>query len=606
MLAEKLFTLFRGRTDIALADSTNGRMECERSPLSAARIHDEHLSGERCLGFYLLDETDRVRCSAVDIDNHTDKPDDRWREKADTLYFALCGVDVRPVVEVSQSGEGAHLWLFFSEPVDAWLIRCFWRGLAKKHDVGLKEIYPRQDVLTGASVGNGIRYPLWNKSRFVNVENEWLTEDPETELDRVRTLDSSDLKNLCFQLGIELTPPATPNEDVSKTEVPPRVRRLLVREWTLLAKRWSGDATGMKDQSKSAIALSIAVELVRQFTPTPEIEVALKVWCKLHGANEKADRQDWLARTIAKAYEFNTSRKEDLSRHATTFQQAAHAYIDMLEREEQRHIGTGIPELDRSFEGVAAGEVCVIAARPRNGKTAFALQWADHAAGKGIPCLYISEEMSAVELGKRRLVSVSALPQEQWSKEKVPELRKDVNVYHEGRAPVFVVENCATVDRVEEQIDQFCTVHGVKLVAIDYLQLLGARGNGRYETVTDASQRIKQAARRNGCSILLMVQMNREVEKRCQPDEFDPKLSDLRDSGSIEQDADLVLFCQWPATVNPDADPKNYRVVVAKRRNGPIRTQNIETEFNAERQRFGITQTWQSPACGEQSSEDDF
>src|SRR5262249_15149849 len=161
------------------------------------------------------------------------------------------------------------------------------------------------------------------------------------------------------------------------------------------------------------------------------------------------------------------------------------------------------------------------------------------AAKRGTRCLVLSEEMATAELGKRAIHSITTLPEEHWGPETVGVLRGEVDTHYADRADIFVVENCNTIDRAEDVIDQCCSAHGVKLVVVDYLQLLGGRGLRRYEQVSDVSRRLKQAARRNGCALLALSQLNREVENR---EGKDPKLSDLRDSGQLEQDADLVLF----------------------------------------------------------------
>jgi replicative DNA helicase len=165
-------------------------------------------------------------------------------------------------------------------------------------------------------------------------------------------------------------------------------------------------------------------------------------------------------------------------------------------------------------------------------------------------------------------------------------LRKDVNAHHENAADVYLVEQAATIDRVDELIDQFCGLYHVGLVAIDYCQLLHDRTKkDRYEVVTEISRRVKQSAGRNHVPILMLSQLNREVEKR---DDNEPKLSDLRESGGIEQDADLVLMAQYPCKFDASAPDDLYRIVVPKRRNGPVRKPRIELRFNPHRQIVGM------------------
>ena len=80
---------------------------------------------------------------------------------------------LHPLVEISQGGRGGHIWLFFTRPVSAWLVRAFCRGLMEHLHLPMPEVFPRQDSLTGKQVGNCIRLPLFNKSHFVSVEDGW-------------------------------------------------------------------------------------------------------------------------------------------------------------------------------------------------------------------------------------------------------------------------------------------------------------------------------------------------------------------------------------------------------------------------------------------------
>lgn len=587
-LPELILKRFRGRDGVLAAGMGQGFEPMALHNGSALECVQQHLGGERCYGFYLLDSESRCWCSCVDFDNKPDRPNPKWKEHAEQLYAALTRCGLAPLVELSQSGSGCHLWLFFNEPTPAWIPRAWWRALAHKLGADLPEVYPRQDVLTGKGFGNLVRFPLWNVSAFVDVENDWLPEDPEETLKTVRSTSATDLKLLAFQLGFgDLQPDPRPSV-VTIAEIgellPLRVQKLVEHKGTFLNRRWAGDTAGMKDASQSALAMSIAVELVRQYVPTPEIASAVRWWCRQNGS-AKGDRDDWVALTVSKAYDFIVTRAEQKSLDAVTFQAACHQYLDLIECHAEKPLGSGVEELDASIDGVSPGEVCVIAARPGHGKSAFAFQWMDSAAATGIAGLVISEEMSAAEIGKRRLLSISTVPHEQWVPASVARLRAEVDAHHALAAPIYVVENCNTIDRAEEVIDQFCAVHGVGFVAVDYLQLLGGRSGERYEVVTEISRRMKQVTRRNNCRTLLLSQLNREVEKRT---DNEPKLSDLRESGGIEQDADLILFLQWPCKFDANADESDYRIYAAKRRNGPIRKSKIETQFDPYRQRFGV------------------
>lgn len=264
--------------------------------------------------------------------------------------------------------------------------------------------------------------------------------------------------------------------------------------------------------------------------------------------------------------------------------EACHHYLDSLEQGAITFVPSGIPEVDSSIDGISWGEMCVIAARPSHGKSALALQWLDHATRLGYPSLLISEEMSEIELGKRMVCHISNYHQSNWDSGAVPMLRQAVDRHYQEKAPLFIVENCNSIEVAEQAIDEACLKRGVKVVAVDYLQLLGTRSRSRYEEVSEISRKLKWCAKINNIAMLVACQLNRAIEDR--PD-FKPRLSDLRESGQIEQDSDLVLLCVWSHRFDPSIPEEEYLVYAAKRRNGPIRQQQITTTFYPDRQRIG-------------------
>lgn len=583
-MIDLMLKYFRGRADhVAVAD--DGKTFRPEPYAPRAEFLQSHIAGERCYGFYFMQPDNTVWCSAVDFDNKPDSPDPAWRDKADLVYYRLANIGLSPLVELSQSGTAAHVWLFFSEPIDAWLIRAFWRGLATNLDMKFNEVYPRQDQLTGKGIGNLMRYPLWGQSRFVEVESEWATIDPATALGEIKTTDATELKVLAFEIGAGTLKPEAPLLAAAPGDsgLSARIRNRLLSSHSLLARRWAGDMEGLADASRSALVLSIACELVRTYVPTPEIEHAIKVWCDEHGY-DKGNRHEWIAGTVAKAYDLLLSRSEQKSVSIMTMEQACHAYLDSLHASGPRCVASGVRDVDRSIDGVGFGEMAVIAARPSHGKSAFALQWLHNAAANGLPCLIISEEMAATELGKRATLALSEIEEAQH-KVRDREIRTQVNDHYAEKKSIHIQENCHTIERCCEVIDQMCENHGVRVVAVDYLQLLRGRDAKRYEAVSEISQRLKQSARSNNCAILALSQLSRAIDSR---DKHEPQLSDLRESGQIEQDADLVLFLQWPLRYSIENDPDTYLIYAKKRRNGPIRCEKIVTRFNPERQTIGM------------------
>lgn len=584
--AQLLLSSFQGRKDVIAIGTDKGFAPHRMSgPLPASWLEQRHLAKVRCLGFYLMDEHSRVMCSCVDFDNKPEHPDPTWQAKAASLYDWLEKLSLGPVMEVSASGRGAHVWLFFEEPTDAWLVRAFWRLAESKVGFAFREVYPRQDRLTGKEIGNLVRFPLWNESRFADPsELDWPTVPPEDALGRLLRTSAAELKQIAFSLGgaLQQAHQAVIQEGPD-AGLPARVASRLQRKNSLLARRWAGDTQGLKDESRSSLVLSIACELVRQYVPTAEIETAVRYWCEEHDY-DKGRRPDWIVRTVGKAYEFTLSRMEERSTDDTNFLEASLAYLDTLERGQSLHISSGIFDVDKSIDGVAAGEMAIIAGRPGHGKTAMALQWVNYATLSGQRCLFISEEMNRLEIGKRLVLSVSALPQEHWSREMIPQLKRDMREHYEGHFPAILRESANSIQRVEQLIDEHVRMNGIGLVVVDYLQLLTGTGESRYEKMSEVSRRLKQALKRNNVAGIACCQLNRDIDHRSQRT---PQLSDLKETGQLEQDADLVLFVQWPHLYDSKLNKDEFSIYIRKRRNGPIRRPDIVTKFNPERQYIG-------------------
>lgn len=583
-LAERLLSTFKGRDGVtAIADATGFHPE-ETSP--SIKAMERHLAQEQCIGFYLMTAESQCFVSCVDFDNKPETPDPEWRHKVEQVYYLLANIGLSPLVEVSQSAEGAHVWLFFSRATDAWIARAWWRGVGEKLDIKFKEVFPKQDKLKEGGIGNLVRFPLWNKSRFVDVESEWSEVDAETALSQITKTDEQSLRLMAHELGFyeQLKPEASVYQTTeSATGVPGRVLARLSHQHSLLTRRWFGDTTGLNDPSRSGLVQSIACELVRTYVPTLEIEQALHHWCDCFGYT-KGQRPEWIRNTVAKAYDYVLSRQQEKSREATTLEAACNAFLDKVENGYEVSVKSGVPELDHSIGGAEYGEMVVIAARPSHGKSAFALQWLEYAAVRGARSLILSEEMATMQLGKRSVQTITGVEQQNWGVE-IQQVRGDVKAYFQHREPIYVQESCRTVSRAIDVMDTFCATYGVSIVAVDYLQLLKGTKQNRYEDVSEVSNELSQAAKRNNVILLCCVQCSREVEKR---KGYVPINADLKESGQIEQDADKIIFVQWPLKFDPTySDPDEYRIYVTKNRNGEIKSPVMITKFNPERQVIG-------------------
>ncbi len=376
-----------------------------------------------------------------------------------------------------------------------------------------------------------------------------------------------------ISLGLTATTSAGGSSAAAKTDWSPLAGKSVV----ILP---DNDQPGAK--YRDAVFLSLA-----GLTPQPSVRVV-----ELPNLPATGDAADWLAaggtreqleslvaESKAKVEIANPTRKRQPK--ITMLADAAQAYIDRMRGGETALIETGIPELDYAVGGgVELGEMVIAAARPSHGKSAFSLQCAHHWTAANLPTLVISEEMSTLALGKRTLQFIASEPQEHW-KTSSSQLQQDLIRYAEHRAPCLVSESCGTPATVIETIERAVDSHGIKAVVIDYAQLLRGDGRSRYEQVSHVSNTLREAASRFGVLLLALCQLNREVEKRAK---FIPSAADIRDAGTLEQDADVILLLAWPHRVDSHQPPNQYQIFVAKNRNRAINQPIVMCHFDPTRQ----------------------
>jgi replicative DNA helicase len=267
----------------------------------------------------------------------------------------------------------------------------------------------------------------------------------------------------------------------------------------------------------------------------------------------------------------------------TTLREAAKKHLETIQAGEQQLIKTGIPELDYAIGGgMGFGEIVLIAARPSHGKSAIALQILNNVTATGMPCVFCSEEMSAQSLGKRATQSITSIPQERWFAMNSV-VGTHIDDYFKDRAECWIIEHNRTADKVAEAICKHAKEDGVKVAVVDYVQLLSNSKGSRYETVTESSVVLKQAATESGVTLISLAQMSRSIEGR---DKFVPKVSDLRESGQLEQDADIILFLVWPHRIDGTLPPDEYQIYVSKNRNREIVRYSVDLKFEPSRQRL--------------------
>lgn len=250
-------------------------------------------------------------------------------------------------------------------------------------------------------------------------------------------------------------------------------------------------------------------------------------------------------------------------------------------------IATGFGELDAQTRGLNPGALVVVAARPAMGKTAFALNIVAQAAIRAKePAAFFSLEMSARELGHRLVSCVSRIPADRCGSKAMTDtdyVRYDRATNDLLAAPLTVVDaNKLTVHELRSHALKLHAQGKCKLLVVDYLQLMTGEGETREREIGDISRGLKLVAKELKIPVVALAQLNRGVETRT---EKRPGLADLRDSGAIEQDADMVWFLYRDEVYNESSRDKGIaEVIVAKHRSGP--TGKIRLRFDAPTQRF--------------------
>lgn len=253
----------------------------------------------------------------------------------------------------------------------------------------------------------------------------------------------------------------------------------------------------------------------------------------------------------------------------------------------QKGVSSGLYDLDRILNGFQKSDLILLAARPSMGKTALALNIAVNASKDNVVGFF-SLEMSKVQLGNRLLSTASAVNSHQVNTGNFSDDDMDMlldglerlshcKLYIDDTAGMGLVEMRSKARRIKQE-------HGLDLLIIDYLQLMqGSRAENRQQEISEISRNLKGLARELDIPIIALSQLSRSVELRA---EKKPQLSDLRESGSLEQDADIVMFLYRDEYYNRD-DAENQNIaelIIAKNRNGM--TTSIHLHFNKEIMKF--------------------
>lgn len=274
---------------------------------------------------------------------------------------------------------------------------------------------------------------------------------------------------------------------------------------------------------------------------------------------------------------------------AQTLREALRAMVERVERVNngtEKTITTGFRDLDKKIVGLGAGDMVVVAGRPSMGKTALALQIADHVS-ETAPVLIFSLEMGAEQLAMRQAASKGKIDLMSLRSGNLDDDGWQRLTYALGKLQsrqIYIDDRSGlSMHQIRARARQTKRKHGLGLVVVDYIGLIHGEGENRVNVVSEISRNIKAMARELGVPVMALSQLNRGLANRT---DKRPQMSDLRDSGSIEQDADLILLLHREDYYNPNSDWKGVaECIVAKQRNGP--TGMIPLAFMHEHALFG-------------------
>lgn len=253
-------------------------------------------------------------------------------------------------------------------------------------------------------------------------------------------------------------------------------------------------------------------------------------------------------------------------------------------------ISSGFKDLDKLTAGLQKSDLILVAARPSMGKTAFTLNIASYVGTHGGKVAFFSLEMSKEQLMQRMLCAEGGIDATKLRTGQLDtqEWNKLVHVADTlSRAPIYIDDTAGiTVMELRSKARRLKAEHGLDLIIIDYLQLMqgrpGKNGDNRQQEISEISRSLKALARELDVPVIALSQLSRSVESR---QIKKPMLSDLRESGSLEQDADIVMFLYREDYYDKDTENKNITdIIVAKHRNGPVDT--ISLFFQKEYTKF--------------------
>lgn len=343
--------------------------------------------------------------------------------------------------------------------------------------------------------------------------------------------------------------------------------------------------TDMTDKLVYAGNIDKYIKILKNLSVKRKIfNTAKKVCEEISEVDPNKDEIEVKNEVVQKFLNIKTNKKNSNAEMKDVMLETLKDIDDKYQKRDDYSLRTGYLDLDKIIEGLHEQELTLLGARPGVGKTAFSLQMAEHIAKKGVYVYFVSLEMSRKQLGNRiiareaeidsHVLRMGWLTEENFAK--INEVAGNV-----ADIKMCIDSESTTIQDIEDKANELKQEKDLGLMVIDYLQLLKSRNKftNREQEVADISRRLKLLSKELDIPVVALCQLNRETEKRRRP-----LLADLRESGSLEQDADNVIFLY----VDDEEKVKNrvidVEVIVAKQRNGP--TGMVKIQFNKKQMKF--------------------
>lgn len=373
------------------------------------------------------------------------------------------------------------------------------------------------------------------------------------------------------------------NEPIDQISVIDRLKR----EKTLERVGGAYYITGLVESTPSAANVEYYAKIVLDKSILRKlITSSTEIQTEAYEARDSAF--DILDKAEQKIFALSESRLKTEFKNIVDVLHETFEHIDAIHKKKLHTTGvpTGIIELDNLTSGFQNGDLVVIAGRPGMGKTALALTIARNAAVEyDIPVGFFSLEMADYQLAMRllcaeakvdsHLVRIGKLPSNEWAKLSMKTGRL-------SKAPIYIDDSPAlSMMEIRAKARRLKAEYNVQMIVVDYLQLIkGHKAESRLQEITEISRNLKALAKEINVPVVALSQLSRAVEQRT--GDHRPQLSDLRESGAIEQDADVVLFVYRPIlyakkskSESSSIDKRKAEIIVAKQRNGPTDTVNV-------------------------------